>query len=148
MRTLVLLSIPLILLYSGCGGADSSVLAAQPDAAAGETPLGLSFEPKALPLGEYAIATAHLRQPAPEEGAIVALSASDALSLDSPAITIPPGEDSGTFVVVNNYGGKPKRAWIMAAYASATVARVFFVPSVPPAPPELPELCNAHICVE
>jgi hypothetical protein len=146
MRTLILLSIPLILFCSGCGGADSMPVA-RPVADAGETPLSLSFEPEALGLGEYAIATVHLREPAPEGGAIVELSASDVLSLDSPAITIPSGEDNGTLVVVNNYGGKPKLVSIMATYASATVSHAFYVPSVPPDPPD-PPVCKTHVCTK
>jgi hypothetical protein len=142
MRLHFLVAMPVLVLANlACGGADSS---RSLDPGNGvELPLRLSLETEELGAGASSTGTLKLRDPAPEQGALVTLAASDAASLAMlPAITIAPGDDTGTFVLTNSYSGDPKQVTITAVYDSVAVQRILFIPHAPAEPPP----CVNHAC--
>jgi hypothetical protein len=132
MRFYIRSFIPVLaMLISGCGGTDPS-----PPGEPGESiprPLTLALDADALGVGRSTKATIILGNPAPADGAVVALWSSDVPSLAMPVtITIPAGDYTATFTLTNSYGGQRKSVNIMASYQEAWAQTSLFVPSEPP----------------
>lgn len=132
----------LAVLSAGCAAADPG--GSGPEEIMTAPPLTLTLEADALAAGQSFTAEIKLRNPAPADGAVIALSSSDVAALTMPeTITIAADDHTARFVVANRYAGRPKWVTIMAIYKGESVERRFYIPRTPdPAEP----ICNLHAC--
>jgi hypothetical protein len=96
-----------------------------------------------LEAGGSSTGAVQMRDPAPEEGAEIALASTEkSLSLPS-VIVVAPGEQMATFVFTNYYKGRPKAVEIIATNGGSIARAELYVPSLPSDVPA----CSAHGCV-
>jgi hypothetical protein len=124
----------------GCGGSDDALKAPADDEA--RPAMALSLAVQELEAGGSSTGTVQLRDPAPEEGAEIALASTEmSLSLP-PVIVVAPAEQAATFVFTNQYNGQPKEVLITADSGGATARAMLYVPKLPfDVPP-----CSVHGC--
>jgi hypothetical protein len=125
----------------GCGGTDEGLRGADKEA---QPVMELSLAVDELEAGGSSTGTVQMRDPAPDEGAEIALTSTEmSLSLP-PVIVLGPEDLTATFVFTNAYNGESKEVRITATSGSAIARAKLYVPTLPfDVPP-----CSVHGCTK
>lgn len=140
-KDILFVMLAMVSLDLGCGGTGEGLRGPDEEA---RPVMELSLAVEELEAGGSSTGTVQLRDPAPDQGAEIALTSTDTSLSLPPVVVVAPEQLAATFVFTNRYNGQSKQVQITANSGSAIARAKLFVPT---APIDVPR-CSLHGCTK